>query len=76
MTKSMHKTLPGSVGRVLSYLQWFVQAILSILLADIILVDGQIHVCNLKGLAKRNLLCQARAKHAVMRFLDILIEDV
>ena len=38
-------------------------------------VDGQIHTRNPKGLAERDLLYQAHAKHAVMKFLDVLIED-
>ena len=55
MAKSMLKTSQGPVERDLPYLQWFVQAVLSNLLTNIMLVDGQIHARNLKNPAERDL---------------------
>ena len=76
MTTSMHKILLGPAEGDLPYLQSFVQAVLLNLLADIMLVDGQIHARNLKDPAERDLLCQAFAKHVIIRFLNALIDDV
>ena len=38
--------------------------------------DSQIYVCNFKYPAEKDLLCQAHAKHLVIKFLfDFLVED-
>ena len=40
------------------------------------LINSQTFARNSKGPAERDLICQARAKYAVMRFLfDVLVED-
>ena len=69
----MLETSQGPAERDLPYLQRFVQAVLSNLLVDIILVDGQIYIRNLKDLVESDLLCQV---HATMRFVfNVLVED-
>ena len=73
MAKSMLKTSQGPAERDLPYLQGFVQAVLSNLSADIMLVNGQIHAYNLKDLAESDFLCQV---HAAMSFLfNVLVKD-